>query len=68
MEVGGKGRDDRETDGHELAAEHGEEITVRWDEAAGAYEEALALKGNNVERTFLASRLHDVRAHLTRRT
>ncbi|GAA2746442.1 RNA polymerase sigma factor [Terrabacter aerolatus] len=36
----------------------------RWDEAEVAYEEALALAGNDVERAFLASRLDEVRAHL----
>lgn len=40
----------------------------RWDQAATAYEEALALTDNDVEHTFLASRLHDVRAHLEQRT
>jgi RNA polymerase sigma-70 factor (ECF subfamily) len=36
----------------------------RWREAAEAYGEALALTGNDVERTFLTERLDDVRAHL----
>jgi RNA polymerase sigma-70 factor (ECF subfamily) len=38
----------------------------RWREAARAYEEALALTGNDVERAFLTRRLADVRAHLSR--
>lgn len=37
-----------------------------WDEAEAAYEEAVALAGNDVERAFLASRLDDVRAQLGR--
>jgi len=36
----------------------------RWPEAAGAYEEALALTGNDAERDFLAGRLTEVRSHL----
>jgi RNA polymerase sigma factor (sigma-70 family) len=36
----------------------------RWQEAADAYAEALTLTGNDVERTFLAERLTQVRAHL----
>ena len=35
----------------------------RWPEAAGAYEEALALSGNDAERAFLAARLAQVQAH-----
>jgi RNA polymerase sigma-70 factor (ECF subfamily) len=38
----------------------------RWDEAARAYEEALALTENDVERAFLTGRLADVQAHLSR--
>jgi RNA polymerase sigma-70 factor (ECF subfamily) len=34
----------------------------RWAEAAGAYEEALALTDNEVERAFLTERLREVRA------
>ena len=34
----------------------------RWAEAAGAYEEALALNDNEVERAFLTERLREVRA------
>jgi RNA polymerase sigma-70 factor, ECF subfamily len=33
----------------------------RWDEAESAYEEALALSGNDAERAFLAGRLTEVR-------
>ena len=40
----------------------------RWDQAVTAYEEALALTDNEVERTFLTSRLHDVGARLKQRT
>jgi RNA polymerase sigma-70 factor (ECF subfamily) len=36
----------------------------RWRPAAGAYEEALALTGNDAERAFLAARLAEVRSHL----
>ena len=36
----------------------------RWREAAEAYEEALALTGNDVERAFLTEWLDDVRTHL----
>jgi RNA polymerase sigma-70 factor (ECF subfamily) len=36
----------------------------RWPEALGAYEEALALTDNDVERRFLTDRLDEVRAHL----
>jgi len=36
----------------------------RWPEAAAAYEEALALTGNEAERAFLAGRLVAVRAQL----
>jgi RNA polymerase sigma-70 factor (ECF subfamily) len=36
----------------------------RWREAAKAYEEALALTDNEVERAFLTERLADVQAHL----
>jgi RNA polymerase sigma-70 factor (ECF subfamily) len=35
----------------------------RWDEAQAAYEEALALCGNDAERAFLAGRLTEVRAN-----
>ena len=35
-----------------------------WPEAAQAYEEALALTGNQAERAFLTQRLTEVRAHL----
>jgi RNA polymerase sigma factor (sigma-70 family) len=35
-----------------------------WPEAAQAYEEALALTGNQAERAFLTGRLTEVRAHL----
>ncbi|MGN9906380.1 RNA polymerase sigma factor [Phytohabitans sp. LJ34] len=34
----------------------------RWEEAAGAYEEALALTDNEVERAFLTERLREVQA------
>ena len=34
-----------------------------WPEAAQAYEEALALTGNQAERAFLTQRLTEVRAH-----
>ena len=34
----------------------------RWTQAAEAYEEALTLTGNDVERAFLTGRLADVRA------
>jgi RNA polymerase sigma-70 factor (ECF subfamily) len=37
----------------------------RWAPSAAAYEEALALTDNEVERAFLAGRLDEVRAHLT---
>jgi RNA polymerase sigma-70 factor (ECF subfamily) len=37
----------------------------RWPAAATAYEEALTLTGNEVERTFLAERLAEARRHLT---
>jgi RNA polymerase sigma factor (sigma-70 family) len=36
----------------------------RWGESAEAYEEALTLTDNDVERAFLTERLADVRAHL----
>ncbi len=36
----------------------------RWSQAAGAYEEAIALTDNDVERAFLTRRLADVQAHL----
>jgi RNA polymerase sigma-70 factor (ECF subfamily) len=36
----------------------------RWREAADAYEEALALTGNDAERDFLTGRLTEVRSHL----
>ncbi|WP_129667818.1 RNA polymerase sigma factor [Phytoactinopolyspora endophytica] len=36
----------------------------RWSDAALAYEEALALTGNDVEHAFLAQRLAEVRTHL----
>jgi RNA polymerase sigma-70 factor (ECF subfamily) len=36
----------------------------RWNEAAVAYEEALALTDNEVERDFLTGRLDTVRSHL----
>ena len=36
----------------------------RWAPAAAAYEEALALTDNGVERAFLAGRIDEVRAHL----
>jgi RNA polymerase sigma-70 factor, ECF subfamily len=36
----------------------------RWTAAAEAYEEALALTDNDVERAFLTGRLAEVRAHL----
>jgi RNA polymerase sigma-70 factor, ECF subfamily len=35
-----------------------------WGQAAQAYEEAITLTGNDVERAFLANRLAEVRAHL----
>ncbi|HEX6197533.1 MAG TPA: sigma-70 family RNA polymerase sigma factor [Jiangellaceae bacterium] len=35
-----------------------------WSQAAGAYEEAITLTDNDVERAFLTRRLADVRAHL----
>jgi RNA polymerase sigma factor (sigma-70 family) len=38
----------------------------RWLEAADAYEEALALTDNDVERAFLTERLAEARAHLPR--
>lgn len=38
----------------------------RWAQAAAAYDEALAMTGNDVERAFLAARLDEVRAHLRR--
>jgi RNA polymerase sigma-70 factor (ECF subfamily) len=37
-----------------------------WDEAEAAYEEAIALSGNDVERAFLTDRLAEVRGHLAR--
>ncbi|GLW27322.1 RNA polymerase sigma factor [Actinoplanes regularis] len=37
----------------------------RWAAAVTAYEEALMLTGNEVERVFLAERLDEVRGHLT---
>jgi predicted RNA polymerase sigma factor len=36
----------------------------RWAEAARAYEEALTLTDNEVERAFLAERLREVQARL----
>jgi RNA polymerase sigma factor (sigma-70 family) len=36
----------------------------RWAEAADAYQEALTLTDNDVERAFLTDRLSEVRAHL----
>jgi RNA polymerase sigma-70 factor (ECF subfamily) len=39
---------------------------ARWPAAAAAYQEALTLTDNKVERTFLAQRLHEVRARLAR--
>ena len=36
----------------------------RWTEAAAAYEEALALTDNDIEREFLLRRLVEVRNHL----
>ncbi|MGC5382061.1 RNA polymerase sigma factor [Micromonospora sp. DT68] len=36
----------------------------RWAEAETAYEEALALTGNEVERAFLTERLEEIRGHL----
>lgn len=36
----------------------------RWAEAATAYEEALAMTGNEVERTYLTRRLEEVATHL----
>jgi RNA polymerase sigma-70 factor (ECF subfamily) len=39
-------------------------LLQRWAQAATAYEEALALTDNEVERAFLAGRLDEVRAHL----
>ncbi|MEU4389915.1 DUF6596 domain-containing protein [Kribbella sp. NPDC023855] len=36
----------------------------RWAEAATAYEEALAMTSNEVERTFLSRRLEEVATHL----
>ena len=36
----------------------------RWPEAADAYQEAVALTDNDVEREFLTGRLREVRAHL----
>jgi len=36
----------------------------QWTQAAEAYEEALALTGNDVERAFLTGRLGEVQAHL----
>jgi RNA polymerase sigma-70 factor (ECF subfamily) len=36
----------------------------RWQEAADAYEEAVALTSNDVEQAFLAERLAQARAHL----
>jgi RNA polymerase sigma factor (sigma-70 family) len=38
----------------------------RWPEAIGAYEEALALSGNDAERAFLAARLAEVQARASR--
>ncbi|GAA2495363.1 RNA polymerase sigma factor [Terrabacter carboxydivorans] len=37
-----------------------------WGDAEVAYEEAVALAGNDVERAFLATRLAEVRSHLPR--
>ncbi len=37
----------------------------RWAEAADAYQEALTLTDNDVERAFLTDRLREVRAHLS---
>ncbi|MGP3916028.1 RNA polymerase sigma factor [Nonomuraea sp. 10N515B] len=37
----------------------------RWQEAIAAYEEALAMTGNDVERAFLTGLLEEVRAYLT---
>jgi RNA polymerase sigma-70 factor (ECF subfamily) len=39
-------------------------LLSRWAEAAAAYEEALALTDNDVERAFLTGRLDEVRANL----
>ncbi|GAA1370048.1 RNA polymerase sigma factor [Catellatospora chokoriensis] len=39
----------------------------RWEEAAAAYAEALALTDNDVEREFLLRRLAEVRSHLMKR-
>ncbi|WEG09935.1 hypothetical protein PU630_05100 [Microbacterium horticulturae] len=36
----------------------------RWSEAAAAYDEALSLTDNDVERAFLTDRLNRVRRHL----
>ncbi|MDR8411182.1 sigma-70 family RNA polymerase sigma factor [Nonomuraea sp. 3-1Str] len=36
----------------------------RWSQAAEAYEEALTLSDNDVERAFLAERLDEIRLHL----
>ncbi|MEV4642078.1 sigma-70 family RNA polymerase sigma factor [Actinoplanes sp. NPDC049548] len=36
----------------------------RWDEALTAYEEALILTANDVERAFLSARIDEARAHL----
>jgi RNA polymerase sigma-70 factor (ECF subfamily) len=36
----------------------------RWSQAAVAYEEALTLTDNDIERRFIAQRLAAVRAHL----
>ena len=36
----------------------------RWTQAAEAYEEALTLTDNDVERAFLTERLTDVKRHL----
>ena len=38
----------------------------QWTQAAGAYEEALILSDNDVERAFLTERLGEVRPHLRR--
>ncbi|WP_188189750.1 RNA polymerase sigma factor [Nonomuraea sp. SYSU D8015] len=37
----------------------------RWQEATAAYEEALAMTDNHVERVFLTGRLEEVRTHLS---
>jgi len=40
----------------------------RWTEAAAAYEEALALTDNDVERAFLTERLGEIQTHREART